>query len=301
MKMYSRAQHMLVSGRGKWWKEVLLAMFTIYVDDSGTAPEQKIAIASALIVPAKRIVSFDREWDALKKEEGFSCLHTAEFAYLNSHSEFANWGDIKQHRVATRISHLAKKYGMRAFSFAVNKDDYDSVVPIECELRELCGKYHYTWAIRHTLKFVDEWAKINSPQHPLEYVFDWMKKTGKEKEKRDEIEAAMSQAEWIAGLQGRPGSFEHYSFRKRCELAPLQCADVLAWTCYQHALLEFRDKAMHSIAQKFCQDFARYRGKTWLTPVTVTRANLQIWKRKQDEDGKTLERFRIWKTQQSNA
>jgi hypothetical protein len=38
-------------------------MFTAYIDDSGTAPEQKVAIATALVMPAHRIIAFQSEWN----------------------------------------------------------------------------------------------------------------------------------------------------------------------------------------------------------------------------------------------
>jgi hypothetical protein len=33
--------------RGSQWEKVALVMFNVYFDDSGTAPDQRIAIASA--------------------------------------------------------------------------------------------------------------------------------------------------------------------------------------------------------------------------------------------------------------
>src|SRR5271155_4361077 len=44
------------------WRDVFLAMFRAYIDDSGTDPEQQVAIASMLIMPATRIPALDREW-----------------------------------------------------------------------------------------------------------------------------------------------------------------------------------------------------------------------------------------------
>jgi hypothetical protein len=37
-------------------------MFTAYIDDSGTAPEQTVATATALIIPARNIIRFESEW-----------------------------------------------------------------------------------------------------------------------------------------------------------------------------------------------------------------------------------------------
>ena len=52
-------------------------MITVYVDDSGTDPRQKIAIASAVIVESRRVESLDKEVAGLFADEGFSYFHTA--------------------------------------------------------------------------------------------------------------------------------------------------------------------------------------------------------------------------------
>jgi hypothetical protein len=64
----------------EYWK-VHLAMFTIYLDDSGTDPSQPVAIASALIIPAPRIIALEREWyklrtTAYQERDGLTSLKT---------------------------------------------------------------------------------------------------------------------------------------------------------------------------------------------------------------------------------
>ena len=73
-----------------------MAAFNVYIDDSGTDPKQKVAIASCIVIPAVRISALDREWIALKDEEQFSEFHTSECIANNPKSDFANWDeDIK--------------------------------------------------------------------------------------------------------------------------------------------------------------------------------------------------------------
>jgi hypothetical protein len=119
----SRAECMLVSARGLNWKTVFLVMFTVYVDDSGTDPNQKLAVATALIIPAKQIPAMEIEWSNLKTKEHFSRFHMAEFVARNPKSEFANWDDKKHQRVFDRVRQITNKYGVRGFSFTVNKRD----------------------------------------------------------------------------------------------------------------------------------------------------------------------------------
>ncbi len=63
---------MLLTLYGRRWREVQLAFFSMYLDDSGTTPDQKVAVASALIVPAAQIRRLENEWNNLKKKEEFS-------------------------------------------------------------------------------------------------------------------------------------------------------------------------------------------------------------------------------------
>ena len=130
-------------------------MFTAYIDDSGSDPNQHVANATALIIPAQRIIALDREWKALQEKEGFTDFHTSEFVARNPKSEFALWDDDKQNRVFLRVREIIKKYGAQVMSFTVHKADYDGVLPPD--LRRYAGKYHYSWAIRHVMTHLAAW------------------------------------------------------------------------------------------------------------------------------------------------
>jgi hypothetical protein len=146
-------------------------MFTLYIDDGGTDPKQPVAIATALKIPARQLMPLQREWDTFRKKEGFACFHTAEFMARNPKSEFADWNEAKQERIFKRVRQISKKYGVRALSVAVNKKDYDELMPDE--YRPYFGKYHYTWAIRQLVSFVGRWYEVGA-ETPFEFVFQWM-------------------------------------------------------------------------------------------------------------------------------
>jgi len=149
-----------------------LSFFTVFVDDSGTDPNQKVAIATCLIVPAKRIVALEREWNALKLREEFSCFHTAEFSARNPKSEFAKWDVNKHERVFDRVRSIIKKFGVKCFSFAVNKKDYDEVIP--GEFRKHLND-HYSWAVYYAVRLCVRWRAEKNVPKPFEWIFDYMK------------------------------------------------------------------------------------------------------------------------------
>ena len=262
-------------------------LFTNYVDDSGTDPNQRVAIASGLIIPSGRIVALEREWDTLKTKEGFTDFHTSEFSawFRNPHSEFSNWGTKQHTRVFARVRGIAKKYGVKTFTFAVKKEDYNDVVP--ADIKKYWGRYHYTWAIRQFIDYVYKWQRHLSAA-PLQYVFDWAKRSDPA---RKEIEMAMEQAE---DMTGNTGEFKHYDFGCRRETPGLQCADVLAWTSYQSALREFYNKPLVCDAEIALNDFTKYNGGKWRTALTVTRSSLEELVRKEQVSGTSLAKFKAW-------
>jgi Protein of unknown function (DUF3800) len=76
---YSSTEHYLLSILGSRRKDVCLAMFTVYIDDSGTDPRHHVAIASGLIIPAKLIPRLDCEWSSFLQKEGIlKGFHTSE-------------------------------------------------------------------------------------------------------------------------------------------------------------------------------------------------------------------------------
>jgi hypothetical protein len=268
-------------------------MFTAYIDDSGTDPNQYVAMATALIVPAKQLVPMESEWSSLTENEGFSSLHTSEMVSKNRKSEFANWDDKKRSRVFRRAREISKKYSpsLGAVSFAVKKADYDEVVP---EAYRKGAGNHYTWAVRHVLMFLDNW-RLGSPatDHPVEYVFDWM--GGLTDPRRIEVEEVLGQMEAIAHLRGRSREYTNCAFRHRQDMPGLQCVDAISWICYRQALLQYRGTPLHPLAKEgwtHCE--ANSNTHAWLQVFQINRQHLKEGMDKEMADGTTLKRMEEW-------
>src|SRR5215831_557268 len=244
-------------------------MFTAYVDDSGTDPNQKVAIATGLVVPTRRINAFQSEWNTFAGKWGVSDFHASACAVANSKSDFAGWDISKVNSAFKRIRQIIKKYGVKCFSLAVNKSDYDALVP--SELRPVFGNHHYTWAIHSLLAFLDQWACRSGLEYPVEYIFDWTDSKSQRPQKL-EIEEALSRIE-----KERPGRFvTHYSFRHRPDLPGLQCADLVGWTCYRFALKVFTKLPLTDLQRECWEDFSTYRPDSeWLVAIGQTRQHIQ--------------------------
>jgi hypothetical protein len=267
---------------------------TAYIDDSGTDPNQQVAIATALVVPSGRIRLLEREWNSVKEKEGFSEFHMSEFSARNPKSGFC-WDVDKHDRVYRRVREIIRKYGVRTISFAVYKKDYDEAVP--SELRQHSGQFHYSWAVRHLLGFLLRWRIESGLEIPLEYTFDWMKKGDP---RRVEIEAVLDQQQDVADELGLKQEFECYGFRHRKELAGLQCVDVLAWISYQYALLAFCKKPLSVDAETGWNDFEHHRGGKWRDALFIKRSELERWVSDPQAVEHTKKWFAGWKKRKLN-
>jgi Protein of unknown function (DUF3800) len=269
-----------------------MVILTPYFDDSGTDPNQRVANATALIIPAAQISRLEAEWAAFLKKHGFTYFHTSECVHSTStKSEFGLWDPSKRECVFRRVVQIAKKYGVQAISYSVNKKDYREVIP--GEFRSYIGE-PYTWAVRHVVSFLDEWRTWQSKRVTFEYVFSHLGKSNKQGTL--EIEEVMAQAEADAEARGRPGGYRNYSFCDPRSFAGLQCVDAIAWTCYQIALSNFYPPPAHQLAV-FAWNFFGGEQRKWLHGVTITRANLRKFMDEEGRDGRAVQRFREWKKQ----
>lgn len=279
------------------WNRGYLVPFTVYIDDSGNDPAQAVACATALIIPAVRILKMEQELKKLKEHEQFSDFHTSELVATNPKSEFADWDRDKVNRVMRRVREISKKHVTQIFSFSVQKKIYEAVVPEE--MRRFTGKYHYSWAIRHVLRFAQTWRHERKIQEPYEWLFDWMKKRDAA---RKEVEDVMEQAEEEAISQDFAGEFEHYDFRPRHTLAGLQCADLVAWTNYNFGLAREKGTSLGVHAKQSWNDFATmpktvsviHRELEWNHAVFIKTAALRDWVNRELADGTSLRRFKAW-------
>lgn len=241
-------------------------MFNVYLDDSGTSPSHKIAICSALIIPARRIVAMERAWESAKKEEGFTEFHASECAARNKkHPEFSNWDEAKVDRVFRRVAKTATRFGSQAISFAINKSYFDEFIS-ERE-RETGGQRHYTWAVRRVLSDLREWYAHRQITSPPEYIFDWVE----DKAAKEEIERALAQED-----SAYPGAYKgHYTFKCREDVPALQCVDLIAWSCFQMSRFIFESTPISEVAMKVLEHMGRFNGEEWIYFYTNDRAQLK--------------------------
>jgi hypothetical protein len=239
-------------------------MFTIYIDDSGTSPEQKMAIAAGIIVPTIQIARFDAEWNEFLDREHISDFHSSICLARNHKSEFVNWKDDHVRRVFARVRQITFKYSVKGFCIGIHKELYDEVLP--ADMKAAVGQSYYTWAVSSLLGLGHDWA--NERSVPIEYVFDEENKSIKR-----EIEDAMTFSEKIYGdhFSG------HHSFRKRRAVPCLQAVDQFAWACFQGFREARFDHNLHPIAAESRTVYLKAKSGQWHEIQSLNREGLERW------------------------
>jgi hypothetical protein len=242
-------------------------VFTIYIDDSGTSKEQKIAIAAGIIIPGIQIARFDAEWNKFLEREHISDFHSSICLARNHKSEFANWDEEHVRKVFVRVRQITFRYSVKGFCIGIHKQDYEDVLP--ADMKAAVGRSYYTWAVLSLLGLAHDWAEKHSvPSVPIEYIFD-----KEDKNIKREIKDSIAFSEKIYGdhFSG------HNSFRKRREVPCLQAVDHFAWACYQGFLSSRFQRPLKPIVTESIEAYLKAKGAEWGEIQSLNREGLEKW------------------------
>lgn len=230
-------------------------MFSIYIDDSGTAPNQASAVAAGWIAKTPPWTALEKEWSQVQTDHKFSSMHMAEFVSGAKGSEFELWDLPTKEIVLEKLGNLVIGNVLKGFSMGVIKKDFDEIVPPE--LRASGHRNHYTYAIRTVMGLIHKWRLqqgICDAENPIEYIFDYMDKNDP---RRLEIESVFA----TVGTEGENLinyglKKDGFDFKSRTTLPPLQAADMFAWTVYRAMKHETKEQDANKLAKlafkKFC-------------------------------------------------
>ncbi|WP_263373498.1 DUF3800 domain-containing protein [Granulicella aggregans] len=248
-------------------------MFTFYIDDSGTAPDSKVAIAAGVVIPAIRLQRFEEEWTRFLEKYKITNFHTSECLARNSKSEFSAWSDEDVQRAFDRVQQITFKYAIKGFCIAINKELQEQYVPPH--MWAGVGKSPLMWALGSLLGLSYDFAFSRSV--PMEYIFD---STEDKQLKRDIIEAIEYSEERGYGKH----FLDHYTFRSRIHSPGLQIADFYAWHGFHLARQHHYHTPSQDLALKTIGGFAlRSAGVpdvAWSTMQTLDKGSLQEWVKK---------------------
>lgn len=127
---------------------------SIYIDDSGTSPENAVAVAAGWIANTDSWVDFQTDWDKARDIDGdkFDSMHMAEFVFGQRGTEFEGWSLEKKQRISARLRDLIKDTAQKGFALGISSVAESSPVQVEepnCTIHRVRGSGR-TWE-RQTL------------------------------------------------------------------------------------------------------------------------------------------------------
>jgi hypothetical protein len=251
-------------------------MLTIYIDDSGTAPDQNIAIAAGWIADMAVWKLLDQDWAEVRKDKDheFNCMHMADFVYGDK--DFVGWDLPKKWAVLKKLVPIVKNRAAKGFGLGVVKKDFDEVVP--SEMRTLGYENHYTYAVRRVLGMIHDWRKVLKIQHrPIDYIFDFMETRDMRRKEIEKVFTTIGTPEENLAMYGlREGGFR---FLRKDEVPALQAADMFAWTVYRALQVEIGEKSAHEFVPYIFNEFHNYKNRQFLEGGWNKRQHLIDWVR----------------------
>jgi hypothetical protein len=167
---YSRIRHIAMALFMGRWKSSSMAMFTTYLDASGS-PDQGVALSVAgFVATTEQWIEFERNWKEVLEAYGVSQLHMREFAH--SVDEFASWknDERKRRRFLERLVNVIKTRTRYCVVSCVMLDHYrkvDKIYPLH-EMNKPFALAGIT-----AIQKVKDWAKTqNIDEDEIAYMFE---------------------------------------------------------------------------------------------------------------------------------
>jgi hypothetical protein len=224
-KPYSAFKHLWRSVIPYQDRERLMAMFTVYLDESGTHDKSKAVVVAGCIATVNQWTFFEREWREMLEREGISIFHRNDLEnFKGEFKEEYGWNPARRARVVRLAQGIIKRRTNYAICSAVIKRDYDEI--IMGEMRDYYGRHYYTFCVNDALRLVGNWIRKFSRTEPLNLVFEsGAEGIGEVMTRLAEI----SRSEKLTRLY----NFASGTFAKKQDLVQLQAADLWAYETFK--------------------------------------------------------------------
>jgi hypothetical protein len=104
-------------------KERLMAMMSVYLDESGTHDQSPIVVVGGYVASVVQWKHFQAKWSAALKEEEISCFHMNKFE--SSVGEFEGWTEERKRPFFQKLSQIILRHVSFGIGMAVVKKDYE--------------------------------------------------------------------------------------------------------------------------------------------------------------------------------
>jgi hypothetical protein len=198
-------------------KERLMAMLTMYIDESYShPPKPEVYTIAGYISHDWRWRKFEVEWYRALKSEGLEYFHMIEFAHKKG--VYADWPEKKRQKFLRKLHFIIHSNTIVDFSVNVVIADYNELMTPD--VRRGFGEPH-PFAVIGCLKHIAVWAKETHMKDRILYVFE--KGTVHDKLLRTIFDTSFDDE------HNEHYRISGYAFHGKKELLPLQAADTLAY------------------------------------------------------------------------
>jgi hypothetical protein len=140
---------------------------TAYFDDSGTGPDQDVAVVAGYVGSVAQWDRFDFAWRRLLKEFGIKTMHRSDLECFQG--EFLGWSPDKRTALVKKAQKIIKKRAYVPIGSAIIKADFEEIVPKR--MKEHVGG-HFGWCVTETLVLANRWAQDKKHKDPINWVFE---------------------------------------------------------------------------------------------------------------------------------
>jgi hypothetical protein len=170
---YSPVIHFARSIRAGSWEKVRIALFTAYVDESGTHDASRFIGVGGVIADADQWAKFEQGWRKALADADIPYSHMKEFAFNSG--PFKKWASPTkefepQRRVFMKsLCDCIVNIGAYTFGAVITREHYNTLVPDD--MRDYMGT-PYAFLGRYCIARVGVWAQQNSPDEPVNLIFE---------------------------------------------------------------------------------------------------------------------------------
>lgn len=258
--------------------EALLAMFTLYCDDSGTHRKSDVAVAACYVSTVEQWTHCKRNWGEANQRENFGVFHMADFVAKQEQFKGPEWQDqTKRDRTVHALVNLIKTRAQFGFAAVVEKSAYDDVI-VNGEHRQRFGDNHYAFCIRICTAMVDRWRAQYHHGEPIQYIFDRLSKG------KGDIDAMFGIL--VSGGDAAMKQYGIYkdcwSFQDKAQVSQLQAADIWAWENYKYAVGSFFPKQKGAPSKPVRKSYLELRGSPSMVKYHVRESLQELAKQVSD-------------------
>lgn len=203
-------------------KADLMAMLTVYCDDSGTDENTRVAVVAGYLSNVAQWEIFNKEWTNVLEKFGISGMRRTDLE--NFRGDFKKWNPTRRTALLQQLQPIISRRTKMAVGTMVIKEEFEKLIP--GDIKEKTGGV-YGFLAYNCLVGVSQWCNRPSRRHnqQINWVFEAGTTGHGQVDKMLRATYANEKLRHVTHLGG-------WSFSGK-DTVPLQSADLMAYECFK--------------------------------------------------------------------